>query len=72
VHGFYNKSADEMKTMVYGEDRGSGGLLQDIRQLELRARAAITRKGEGKKSIYETGYYAAFRPNGDAGADRRD
>ena len=31
LHGFYNKSADEMRRMVYGKDRGCGGLLRDLR-----------------------------------------
>jgi hypothetical protein len=30
VHGFYNKSADEMASMVYGEEDGCGGILSEF------------------------------------------
>ncbi len=30
VHGFSNKSPDEMQEMVYGRDRGCGGILHDM------------------------------------------
>ena len=30
VHGFYNKSPDEMQSMVYGQTDGCGGLLEDM------------------------------------------
>jgi len=30
VHGFYNKSADEMASMVYGEEDGCGGILDEF------------------------------------------
>ncbi len=30
VHGFYNKSPEDMQTTVYGQARGCGGLLEDM------------------------------------------
>ena len=46
VHGFYNKSASEIESMVYGESRGCSGILEEFSTYGINRPCGDTPEGE--------------------------
>jgi len=61
VHGFYNKSPDEMESMVYGQEEGCGGILGDFAEFGISRPCGDTDEGRlSPDQLIEVEYYGGI------------